>query len=213
MDFPDVPRIPFLAQVREEVLRRSLVRRPKWGFRLAPDFVMQLQPAPKLTRPFAGRAFVVFAGTAPAVTFKTPLSTLRTLLSPDARWIDLQFVVACADRDSIASDSCWTLKPCGVRWNAREIQDPRRLVMQRLWSAFTDGTLDQARADLMLSPQCLICGRALTDPASMARWIGPNVRAHPHSPCLDWCLRRRQNVAEAGWSRNVPHKARCRACG
>ena len=27
--------------------------------------------------------------------------------------------------------------------------------------------------DLMLSSHCLCCGNALTDPVSMARWIGP----------------------------------------
>jgi len=25
----------------------------------------------------------------------------------------------------------------------------------------------------MLKPACLMCGKALTDPVSMARWIGP----------------------------------------
>src|SRR5262249_14739800 len=28
-------------------------------------------------------------------------------------------------------------------------------------------------ADLMLAPNCLVCGKGLTDPASMARFIGP----------------------------------------
>jgi hypothetical protein len=28
-------------------------------------------------------------------------------------------------------------------------------------------------SDLMLSHACLCCGKGLTDPASMARWIGP----------------------------------------
>ncbi|OLB79563.1 MAG: hypothetical protein AUI16_01045 [Alphaproteobacteria bacterium 13_2_20CM_2_64_7] len=29
------------------------------------------------------------------------------------------------------------------------------------------------KPDLMLSPACLCCGKGLTDPVSIARWIGP----------------------------------------
>ena len=37
--------------------------------------------------------------------------------------------------------------------------------------ALTDGRFDQPRQ--MLSRYCIICGKALTDPASMSRFIGP----------------------------------------
>jgi hypothetical protein len=33
--------------------------------------------------------------------------------------------------------------------------------------------LDKFAPDIMLSSHCLLCGKALTDPVSMARWIGP----------------------------------------
>jgi hypothetical protein len=33
--------------------------------------------------------------------------------------------------------------------------------------------LETIQAEQMFSAHCLICGKALTDPASMARWIGP----------------------------------------
>ena len=32
---------------------------------------------------------------------------------------------------------------------------------------------DKLRPETMLKPACLFCGRLLTDPVSMARWIGP----------------------------------------
>jgi hypothetical protein len=33
--------------------------------------------------------------------------------------------------------------------------------------------LEVIKAEQMFSAHCLMCGKALTDPASMARWIGP----------------------------------------
>ena len=41
-----IPSLPFLAELREEVLKHSLKRMPKWKFRLASDLVFQLQPKP-----------------------------------------------------------------------------------------------------------------------------------------------------------------------
>jgi hypothetical protein len=50
--------IPALAELRDMVLARSKKRRPKWRFRLAPDLVLQLQPATTITglACFAGEA-------------------------------------------------------------------------------------------------------------------------------------------------------------
>ena len=38
--------IPKLAELREAVLAHSEKRKPKWGFRIAPDIVMELQAQP-----------------------------------------------------------------------------------------------------------------------------------------------------------------------
>jgi hypothetical protein len=43
-----IPAIPFLVELREEVLKHSLKRMPKWKFRFAPDIVVQLQPKPTI---------------------------------------------------------------------------------------------------------------------------------------------------------------------
>ena len=40
--------IPKLAELRDAVLAHSEKRKPKWGFRLAPDIVMELQAQPCL---------------------------------------------------------------------------------------------------------------------------------------------------------------------
>jgi hypothetical protein len=48
------------------------------------------------------------------------------------------------------------------------VQALRRRLLEEL-----PARLDKLTPDLMLSANCLCCGKPLTDPASMARWIGP----------------------------------------
>ena len=55
----------------------------------------------------------------------------------------------------------------------QEFDRLENLVDRVLVDAFEDGTFDVVDAKLMLMTQCLVCGKALTDPASMARYIGP----------------------------------------
>jgi hypothetical protein len=40
--------------------------------------------------------------------------------------------------------------------------------------------LNRLTPALMFQANCLLCGKSLTDPVSMARWIGPEC-AHTHS--------------------------------
>jgi hypothetical protein len=40
--------------------------------------------------------------------------------------------------------------------------------------------LNRLMPALMFQANCLLCGKSLTDPVSMARWIGPEC-AHTHS--------------------------------
>jgi hypothetical protein len=44
---------------------------------------------------------------------------------------------------------------------------------QRIVEALHPERFTRLKPDLMLSPHCICCGKALSDPASMARWIGP----------------------------------------
>ena len=57
--------------------------------------------------------------------------------------------------------------------NAAPSQLEQAPCVRRLVAAFRGGFLDGAVPAEMLSPNCVICGKGLTDPASMARWIGP----------------------------------------
>ena len=49
-------------------------------------------------------------------------------------------------------------------------RDPFRA---RVLAALRGDCFDSLRAEMMLSPACLVCGKGLTDPVSIARWIGP----------------------------------------
>jgi hypothetical protein len=44
---------------------------------------------------------------------------------------------------------------------------------QRVVAALHPDRFVELRPDLMLSPNCMCCGKGLTDPVSMSRWIGP----------------------------------------
>jgi Family of unknown function (DUF6011) len=174
-----IPPIPTLASLRLAVLERSTKRSPKWGFRLAPDLVMQLQPkvVPFVDPRFAdrirqrqfqfdGQAEHLVDGVVPANVFRHKVDWR------DGQRMRLRFeLIAYADTPDV-----WQLeyrrmvRACGfgVAWPA-----VRDRLFKRLADAFMDGTFDRFRPELMLSPACLCCGKALTDPASMARWIGP----------------------------------------
>src|SRR5262245_35496183 len=63
----------------------------------------------------------------------------------------------------------------GVGWNdRRKTYDVLDAKLERaVLDAFSDGRFDVVDSKVMLSAHCLICGKTLTDPASMARYIGP----------------------------------------
>jgi len=44
---------------------------------------------------------------------------------------------------------------------------------ERIVAAPRGGYFTASMPPKMLSHHCMICGKGLTDPASMARWIGP----------------------------------------
>ncbi len=191
MEIVSFPAVASLADLRRQVLRQNPKRMPKWGFRLDAACVLQLQPKPCLLitplsdtalaamrerfpdyrqrqpiEQFEGRIFRAIDGDVPATVFRdwTP--------PRDQRWLELRIVVhAYEDAPSV-----WELRDQGGRY-ARAIRTAypheKAATLQWLATAFTDGRFDQFTPELMLRPACLICGKALTDPASMARWIGP----------------------------------------
>jgi hypothetical protein len=171
-----VPMEPILllARLREAVLRRTEGKRcPKWAFRLAPDLAVQLQPRPTIlvTRPGDPQRVIEFLGVALlAVTGEVP----RTAFKGNPRnlagdWLRVMFTLY-----ANAGDVGWMFKLSGYGWS-RSMRGRNDVVQEfraRVIEALPAG-LASLRPELMLSPNCLCCGKALTDPASMARWIGP----------------------------------------
>jgi hypothetical protein len=70
-------------------------------------------------------------------------------------------------------DSGWFLTFIHSRWTYGAPHEGKQALQDAVLSAFRDGFFDRLTPKAMLSPQCLVCGKGLTDPASMARWIGP----------------------------------------
>ena len=56
-------------------------------------------------------------------------------------------------------------------------QDGSDRLRERIRATFQNGFFDNLSPQAMLVPACLICGKGLSDPASMARWIGPECAA------------------------------------
>src|SRR5262249_31759974 len=135
---------------------------PKWAFRLAKDLVIQVQPRPTLaewakTRPqplFLGVAVHnedgvgsrVFDATAKK---NTPARRVKFEIVPAGEALDLRLTGSWVGTSK-------GLVACRARLG--------RLLQDRL---------DRVTPEIMLYPQCLCCGKVLTDPASQARWIGP----------------------------------------
>jgi hypothetical protein len=95
--FETVPPIPFLAELREEVLKHSLKRMPKWKFRFAPDVIVQLQPKPTVLPSEAAIArgvkpkFHLFEGVAVLQEGVTGDALKRLPQWPCALWWQIKF--------------------------------------------------------------------------------------------------------------------------
>jgi hypothetical protein len=150
--------IHLLTTLRTFVLEADAKRCPKWRFRIGDDLVVQIQPQAKNVL-FKG---LLYQGhDFPKDLFKK---------ARDSNYDCVSFVV----RTDISTGG-WELRPERVwlapfartreefRARTLALRDTTLAAMRRLdsWDGFT-----------MFRPNCLRCGKALTDPISMARWIG-----------------------------------------
>jgi uncharacterized protein DUF6011 len=55
-------------------------------------------------------------------------------------------------------------------------------IVRRIVTALRAGLFNVGAPAQMLSHNCVICGKGLTDPASMARWIGPECAGFAATP-------------------------------
>jgi hypothetical protein len=179
-----MPPIRFFEDLRDLIVREQGTRPrwPKWYWRLAPDLALELQAQDRQRYLFAGD---VLAG--PQVT----RATFR--LSRSARPRDLgslEFVIL----DAYGDGSAWQFKATGFGHPVERAEALRTEVLGRL----TPDVFRHVDAVDLLVPQCLICGRALTDPISQARWIGPECAGKQRSlpPSLEPRVARLEQQAQ-----------------
>jgi hypothetical protein len=156
----NIPPLPLLRQLNDWVIKQNEKRLPKWKFSFAPDFAMQIHP--RVTRAY-DTLFECFALQTENVTgdlFTDP-SKLRGRPYYRVRF-DLWVV-----------GGVWTFKSRGGRWALGGTQEEFDKVRQRAIDALKPEHFSSLQPKMMLSPHCLCCGKGLTDPASIARWIGP----------------------------------------
>jgi uncharacterized protein DUF6011 len=76
------------------------------------------------------------------------------------------------DQADFTDDGDWSLKPTRVGFRTGHPHSDIFHVRDRLVGALPVA-FERLRPETMLKPACLFCGRPLTDPISMARWVGP----------------------------------------
>jgi len=168
--------IPFLAELREEVLKHSLKRMPKWKFRFAPDIVVQLQPQPTLLLSAAAvlrgyePRYQHFVGLAVMMEGVTSEALKQTPKRPCPPWWQTKFEIYAHDP---SADTNWFMDQTGGRWQHNAGRSGWTTLFERIVAALRAGYFTASMPPKMLSHHCMICSKGLTDPASMARWIGP----------------------------------------
>ena len=167
-----IPPVPFLANLREAVLERSTARMPKWRFRFAPDLVAQIQPkpVPMLSKAASEQGFRQHTARfeCRAVLSEEANSAMleRTPSSAKPWWLRCFNIVD-------EQEGVWTIFRKSGMCKRDADQEGFEVLSARFRDALTSGAVDGLLGEVMLAPQCLVCGKGLTDPASMARFIGP----------------------------------------
>jgi hypothetical protein len=161
--------VPLLAELREQVLARSETRCPKWAFRLAADLAVQLQPRPDGRGRGVRRTVLLFEGRLALVPGVVPRGAFASGAALPPGSFGGRFVL------EVAGEQAWNLQLRGLTWERGCEFPPARAfdLRTRLADAFAPARWRALTAGMMLSPRCLACGKVLTDPASMARFIGP----------------------------------------
>ncbi len=168
---------PLLTALRRTVLAARDDRCPKWRFRLAPDLVVQIQPRPGERRD----RFYLFN----CIAIQGEQITKEHFGSKNARRHLPCIEFGIVDDPAISG---WRTEPYAFR-GMEVVRD----LMPRLVEALAK--LEALKPGHMLAFECLICGRALSDPASIARLIGPECA---DTASLDAGLRDLGNVAVPG---------------
>jgi uncharacterized protein (TIGR02996 family) len=165
----EMRRLPSLGMLRDAILANNPKRCPKWQYRLADDLVAEIQPRPTLAEWRQGTPQPAFLGRA----FFSPAGFGEDVF--EARQADLP-------RGTILVKFELSIPPEGGAWRFRCDRYLDRtgqrgmevvLAVRRRLLAEIPAQLVRLHPDVMFSYHCIVCGKALTDPASQARFIGP----------------------------------------
>jgi len=162
--------IPFLDVLRGACLSRSVSHLPIWRFRVAPTFLIQVQPRPAtqvqpgITVLFRGIGATVESGTAP------PAILTQSQFEIHGLWER-----RCFELVQHAGDKRWRLNRRGGFHHRRA--GGLWSVDRRLAKVFTGDFFRELEPGALLGENCLICGAPLSDPVSMARGVGPECAA------------------------------------
>jgi hypothetical protein len=154
--------MPSLMYLRDVVLKERHDRCPKWRFRLAPDLVVQLQPRPAERRD----RYQLFEG----IVIEDDAIEKRHFgtVTSRASFMFLDFGIRSSEHDKVdPTPGQWHT----VVWRSHGVRSAIEVLLGRLVAGLC--SLDRLDAHTLFEPACLICGKGLTDPASMARGIGP----------------------------------------
>lgn len=185
------PMVTTLADLRSVVLEHNPNRRPKWRFRLAPDLIVQLQPSNKQARRLPRERWAEAQALNRAdISGQDRFLTIEAMMSEDTMIFDGVAVVGpddvtSFDKQPTGNPAPWAWLAFGIyadgddawtfelrRWAAKRgvmVGD----AIDRVRTALSPETFADFKPEMMLSPRCLCCGKKLADPASLARWVGP----------------------------------------
>ena len=161
--FPEpIPSIPLLQQLNDWVIKQNEKRLPKWKFKFVSDLAVQVQS--KLTRKHA----ILFE----CVAIQTENVTAKHFTEPkslrgSAYW-RLTFILFHDEQDT-----AWQFKAKSAGRGPGCPASGLIELRQQIIDVLHPNCFAHLSPDRMLSPACICCGKGLTDPASVARWIGP----------------------------------------
>ena len=208
-----IPPIHSLTVLHDWVLASDPHRTPKWRFRIASDFGLEIQPEKRTRRrrrqtvtrsekyEFACRA--LFTEDIGIGALSVPAHYLGR---EGRRYFEQGFSIVSGE----PRDDQWHLRFNSFMYSSREtsgdyqqwLRAARDEAEPRIRTVLTDGTFNRLHPGMMLSLSCLRCGKALTDPVSQARLIGPecaqtSAAALPFIVDLEGKAGRWLNLAEA----------------
>jgi Family of unknown function (DUF6011) len=155
--------ISLLAELANYIIAQNEKRLPKWKFRLAANLAVQVHP--QLTRKYA-RLFKCAA-------VETVGVSAKHFLEPDSLRGQVHHRMAFGLFANAADDSTWVLAPKSAHLDKSHSWADRIAFRSRVIAGLSAEHFAALSPDLMLANYCLICGKALIDPVSRARRIGP----------------------------------------